>query len=165
LTPKRREECVLLLDDCFDSESFHAAICALGFKAVRFTQYFPSRDRPEKREDKVKDSRVIKLCQKHRFLLLTTDHEMKKTFIEELKGSDIAVLATANNHDGPGVWLKAIRDSRAKIARDFKKQKRPYFSVIQKSGAITTNTLTMEMANRRTRPKEHEQISTPIQPF
>jgi hypothetical protein len=156
LIRKRREQCVLLLDDCFDSKSSHAKIAACGFTAERFTSHFPDRNNPDQRQKKIKDPTVIALCQKYNFLLFTTDREMKKTHIEELKRSDIGVVATANNTDGVDTWVKALFDARAKVLRDFKKWQRPYFSILQKTGHVTTETLTLDRTSRRTRPKEKE---------
>ncbi|MFN0103661.1 MAG: hypothetical protein ACKV2U_16420 [Bryobacteraceae bacterium] len=155
---------MLLLDDCFDSVSSYESICAPGFKAERFTTHFPDRNNPEKRQKKIKDPDVINFCQKRGYLLLTTDHEMKKTFIEELKMSDIGVLSTANNQDGPSVWIEALKKSKSRILRDFKKAQRPYFSIIQKTGQINTQTLTPQMKTRRSRPKERAESNELAEP-
>jgi hypothetical protein len=77
-------------------------------------------------------------------------------FLEELKKTEITVLATANNNEGDDVWAIRIRDQKAKILRDFKKLERPCFSVIQRSGNITNTILRSSMTTRRSRPREHE---------
>ena len=81
---------------------------------------------------------------------------MKNTFVEELKKTDIGVLATANNSEGDDIWVKRISQNKAKILSHFKKQERPYFSIIQRSGAITVETIKADRTTRRTRPGEHE---------
>jgi DNA repair exonuclease SbcCD nuclease subunit len=112
------------------------------------------RDNPKARQSKIKDAKVIALCLKHRYLMLTRDHEMKCTHVELLKGTDIAVVAIANNHDHHDVWIEALRIAKAKILRDFKKYQRPYFSILQKNGTVTTKTIGDERLTRRARPKE-----------
>ena len=79
---------------------------------------------------------------------------MRTTFIETLKKTEIGVLATANNNIGDDTWAKAIVKQKVKILRHFKKQQRPYFSVIQSSGEIRVETLLQTMTTRRTRPRE-----------
>ncbi len=104
----------------------------------------------------IKDPKVIQLCDKHGFLLVTTDREMRTTFIEVLKTTEIGVLATANNNHGDDVWVERIIGQKVKILRHFKKEQRPYFSVIQSSGHIKVETLLPAMTTRRTRPKERD---------
>ncbi len=154
MTKKRREACILLLDDCFDSASSHAKIVALGFESERFTKHFPHRENPERRQEHIKDPAVISLCHEHGFLLFTTDREMKKTHLERLKRADIGVIATANNSEGTDVWIKALGSAKTQILRDFKKRKRPYFSVLQKSGKLTTDEIPCDRVSRRNRTRE-----------
>jgi hypothetical protein len=157
LIRKRREQCVILLDDCFDSASSYQRVCALGIMAERFTTHFPDCEDPELRQKSIKDPRVITVCRQHGFLLFTTDREMKKTHLEELKRSDIGVVATASNTDGVDVWVNALGLAKSRILRDFKKCERPYFSILQKSGKITTDIISSDWTNRRTRPQEKDQ--------
>lgn len=80
---------------------------------------------------------------------------MKRTFAEELKATDIGVIATTNNQDGVEVWINALKLAKAQILKDFKKQERPYFSIILKNGHLNTENL-MNRRTRRTRPNEKE---------
>lgn len=113
MTPKQREDCVVFLDDNLDSVSSFEKLKKAGFDVRRFTDYFPREDNPTKRAANVKDSKIITLCHRHRFLLLTADKEMKTTFWEELSATTIGVVATANNN-GDDVWAEVSRDSRPK---------------------------------------------------
>lgn len=158
LTPKRRDPCILLLDDCFDSDKAATKIIEIGFSVERFTSFFPRDDCSGKRQQGVKDTRVITLCAERGFLLLTTDHEMKRTFIEELKVTDIGVVATASNKDGLEPWFRALEIAKAKILRGYKKYERPYFSVLSKAGSITTEHL-LNRTTRRSRPRERETVA------
>jgi hypothetical protein len=155
LIAKRREQCILLLDDCFDSSVVHNALTQAGFVIERFTAHFPRQNNPGLRESGVKDSRVISLCAQHGFLLVTTDCQMKRTFAEELKKTDIGVVATSNNQDGIQAWIQALIKAKAQILRDFKKQERPYFSILSKKGKLNTENL-RNRTTRRTRPQEKE---------
>ena len=86
---------------------------------------------------------------------------MKRTFIEDLKRTDIGVVATANNNDPDGIqpWIRALARAKPKILRDFKKHPRPYFSIIQKTASVRTEAITTEMKTRRTRPSEKEGVA------
>ena len=135
---KRHEQCVVLLDDCFDSASIHRELSEHGFQVERFTDHFPDEHRDGYRAQNIKDGAVIQLCQRRGFLLFTADREMRRAHLEKLKKTDIGVVATANYRDGTAVWIAAFASAKARILRDFKKAERPYFSILQKSGRITT---------------------------
>jgi hypothetical protein len=87
---------------------------------------------------------------------------MQWTFAEEIKKTQIGIVATANNNDDIEIWLRAFEKAKNKILRDFKKQERPYFSVIQKSATVTTKTISQDATTRRTRPREHEPLKTEV---
>jgi hypothetical protein len=108
---KRHDPCVFLLDDCFDSASVAERLTSSGFTIERFNKHFPRSDGSEKREQSVKDPRVITLCQKHGFLLFTTDRSMKETHEEDIRKTEIGVVATASNQDHTEVWTTAFRKS------------------------------------------------------
>ncbi len=81
---------------------------------------------------------------------------MRSTFVEELKRSDIGVLATSRGDIGVDVWFRALGLAKPRILRDFKKLERPYFSVLQLSGQITTRIISADHTTRRDRPRERE---------
>lgn len=76
--------------------------------------------------------------------------------MEELKATDIGVVATASNREGLEPWFYALGKAKDKILRDHKKHPRPYFSVLSRSGNVTTEHL-VERVTRRTRPKERDE--------
>lgn len=87
--------------------------------------------------------------------MVTTDWNMEFTHTDEIKASEVAILATANNNHPVSVWVSAIVKARAAVERTFKKQQRPYFSRISKEGHITqTRTVTPNRTSKRYRPKE-----------
>jgi hypothetical protein len=100
LTPKRREPCTLFLDDGFDSPEAYEALKAAGFSVVRFRDAF-SRD--GRKTEGVSDVSVIEFCARNKLLLITPDWNIEFTHTEEIKSTDIAVLATANNNSSVGV--------------------------------------------------------------
>jgi len=109
-TKKRREKCVLFLDDCFDSVDSPARLLAAGFCGVEsFVTHFQDRLEAGK-EQGVKDPRIIRLCNRRKWLLVTTDSDIRNTHVEEIKRCpDLAILATAHNtvEDIDG-WVEAL---------------------------------------------------------
>jgi hypothetical protein len=160
---KRRNECVILIDDCLDSQTTAERLSDSGFIIERFIRHFPRRDDAERREAGVKDPSVLHLCERKGFLLFTADREMKYTHVEILKKTQIGVIATANNQSGTDVWINALVKAKTKVLREFKKHERPYFSILQKSGTLTTETITPERITRRMRPDEVDE-TVPTQP-
>jgi hypothetical protein len=139
LIKKRREECIVLLDDCFDCKSVADALTSKSIKVCRFAVEFPAAHNPEVREQRVKDSRVIRIAATHKYLLFTSDTSMREVHSEQLLKTDLAVIAAATNHDKKCVddYTKAFIESKAKIMRDFRgKLDRPYFCILQKSGKV-----------------------------
>jgi hypothetical protein len=139
LIKKQREECIVLLDDCFDCRSAADKLTANGVKVDRFSVRFPAPHNADKREQGVKDGRVIHMANQHRYLLFTSDKSMRETHAEDLLKTDLAVVASASN-TGEGIveiFTNAFIKSKAKIYRDFKgKKDRPYFCILQRSGVI-----------------------------
>jgi hypothetical protein len=135
LIPKRREQCVIFLDDGFDSPEAFEALKLAGFCVERFTTYFC--DGNGKRLKSVKDPDIIQFCSDQGWLMVTTDKEMETAHRETILATQAAILATTNNNSPVAVWIKAIEKVRAKIERDFKKLGRPYFCRISRESAIT----------------------------
>jgi hypothetical protein len=102
---------------------------------------------PTIREQRVKDARVISLCHQHGFLLFTLDKSMKEAHSTELCRTDIGVIAGASNDKYlPSVWVQAFIKAKPRILRDFKKHERPYFSILQRTGSVST-----EVVRQKTR--------------
>lgn len=136
----QHEKCVVLLDDCFCNGDVAGALSAGGFVLELFTKYFP-RDgaAPDgKREQGVKDSRVIALSHKHKMVILTTDHRMRDDHEEQFaKYPQAMVVATAHKTGSDELWVKAFIKARPEIERKHKKQLRPWFGKISQEGNFT----------------------------
>lgn len=129
-TKKRREKCVIFLDDAFDAEGVLESLLAGGYYRVeRFTTHFARTDHPTKRRQAVKDPSVLKLCNREGWLLVTTDSDMRFTHVEEIKKcGNLGILATAHNAvDDPYEWVEGLVKGRVAIERKFKNQSPPWY--------------------------------------
>jgi hypothetical protein len=145
----------VFLDDCFASDSAVAAL-APYFQLRDFRVIFP--DGRKGKQNGVLDGPIIARCHEEKWLLLTTDHEMGKTHIEEIKKHpNVTILATTSNPSSPEElreWLAAIVKLKATVLRMYKKQPRPWFATFSKEGSITNcTTITATHRTRRTRAK------------
>jgi hypothetical protein len=158
LTPKRREPLILFLDDGFDSPESHTKLTAAGFTVERFRTHF---HRDGRKMEGVADPSIIAFCSERKWLLVTLDYNVEYTHTEEIKSSEVAILATANNNHGVGIWVDSIISARADIERLFRKQGRPYVSRISRDGNITKAlTISPGRTTRRNRP--HEKLAKEI---
>ncbi len=146
---------MVFLDDCFASDSAVATLSPY-FDLRDFRVIFP--DEKKGKQNGVLDTPVIKKCHTEKWLLLTTDHEMGKTHVEEIKKNpNITILATAHNSAAPEEyrkWLAAVIKLKPTILRMYKKEKRPWFATFSREGKITSfKVITAEHGTRRTRIK------------
>jgi hypothetical protein len=135
LTPKRREPCILFLDDGFDCPESYQLLTEAGFQVMRFQDLFSRAD--GKRQQGILDPSVISLCSEKCWLLVTTDGNMEHTHKQEIQACQVAILATTSNKYTIATWVEAIKTARVKIERDFKKRARPYCSRISCNGILT----------------------------
>jgi len=134
---KRREDCVLFLNEGFSAESVAVRLTTAGFTVQRFPEWF--RDEAGKVRQNVGDPEIIRFCHKNGWLLVTRDHEMKNTHREEIKKTAIALLATAHNSSATkDEWVVAIVNLKNRILREFKKQERPWFATFSRTGQSKT---------------------------
>jgi uncharacterized protein with PIN domain len=90
----------------------------------------------------VKDPEVIKFCHKNGWLFVTKDHEMKNLHKEEIKKTQVAILATAHNSaESDDEWVAAIINLKGRIFREFKKRERPWFGIFTRTAALTVVTI------------------------
>lgn len=137
---KRREECVLFLDDGFSAESIAIRLRTAGFTVQRFPEWFKNAD-GTKREN-VGDPEIIRFCNKNGWLLVTADHEMKNTHRTEIRNSEIAILATAHNSaEDPDEWVAAMINLKGRILREFKKRERPWFATFSRAANLRIETI------------------------
>ena len=152
---KRREPCILFLDDAFESADAERLLASGYCKVELFRKHFKRPDGGK--EQSVKDPRVIRLCNAKKWLLVTTDSDLRYTHTEEIKkAEDLSILATAHNRvDDIDEWVDGLIKARAAVEREFKKRKRPWFAQFSRQGQITTiYTLEGHHLSRRVRPLE-----------
>jgi hypothetical protein len=132
---KRREECVLFLDDGFSAESIATRLRTAGFTVQRFSEWF--LDEHGKKLENVLDPEIIEFCHKNGWLLVTADHEMKNTHRGEIKRTEVAILATAHNSaEDPDEWVAALINLKSRILREFKKRERPWFGTFSRRARL-----------------------------
>jgi predicted nuclease of predicted toxin-antitoxin system len=134
---KRREECVLFLDEGFSAESVATRLSTAGFTVQRFHEWFRgAQGIPLKN---VLDPEVIKFCARNGWMLVTKDHDMKNLHREDIRKSDVAILATANNSaESDDEWVVAIINLKPRILREFKKRERPWFATFSRAARISS---------------------------
>lgn len=137
---KRREECVLFLDEGFSAESVAVRLRTAGFTVQRFPEWF--LDENGRTRQNVEDPEVIRFCHKNGWLLVTRDHEMKNTHREEIRKTEVAVLATAHNSsESQDEWVVALINLKSRILREFKKRERPWFGTFSRAANLTITTI------------------------
>jgi uncharacterized protein with PIN domain len=137
---KRREECVLFLDEGFSAESVATRLRTAGLTVQKFTEWF--QDENGRVKQNVKDPEVIRFCDRNGWLLLTKDHEMKNTHREEIKRSEVAIIATAHNSaESDDEWVAAIINLKGRILREFRKHERPWFGIVTRTASLRLETI------------------------
>lgn len=137
---KRREECVLFLDDCFSSESVAIRLRTAGFTVQRFPEWF--KDESGQVSRNILDPEIIRFCHNNGWLLVTSDHEMKNTHYEEIRKTEVAILSTAHNSaEDQDEWVAALINLKSRILREFKKRERPWFGTFSRTANLTIATI------------------------
>jgi predicted nuclease of predicted toxin-antitoxin system len=130
----------LFLDEGFSSESVAIRLRTAGFTVQRFPEWFKDADGQPRRN--VLDPEVIRFCTRNGWMLVTRDHEMKNLHRQEIRKSDIAILATAHNSaENQDEWVVAIINLKAKILREFKNRERPWFATFSRTAKLTIQTI------------------------
>lgn len=131
---------MLFLDEGFAAESVAIQLRTAGFTVQRFHEWF--KDQHGKPLQNVADPEVIRFCDKNGWLLVSRDHEMKNLHRQEIRKSEVAILATANNKAvDQGEWVVAIINLKSRILREFKKCPRPWFATFTRSATMTIETI------------------------
>ena len=137
---KRLEECVMFLDEGFSAPSVATRLRTAGFTVQRFHEWFV--DESGKPLSNVPDEEVIRFCHRHQWMLVTRDHEMKHLHREEIRKSQVAILATANNNKcNQDEWVAAIINLKSRILREFRKRERPWFATFSRDANLTIATV------------------------
>ena len=135
---KWHDDCVVLLDDCIACDSAVATLQPY-FDIRDFRIIFP--DARKGKQNGVLDTPVIKKCHEEKWLLLTYDHEMVKTHLEEIKKHpNVTILAAARNSATPEdnrAWFEAVIKLKHQILRMYKRNPRPWFATFSRAGEIT----------------------------
>jgi len=126
-----------------------------GYTVECFATYF--RDKRGRKEENVKDPRIIRFCLERQWVLVTTDRNMPYTHVETIKNSDTAIITTATNNDSLDVWINALIKLKPKIERCVKKHPRPWFAVIGKAGSFNATTITESWQTKRLRASEGQE--------
>ena len=122
----------MFLDEGFAAESVAVRLRKAGFIVKRFHDWFKDENGQTKRN--VPDPEIMRFCHKKGWLLLTRDHAMRNLHRDELRKTDIAVLATANNKAlEQNEWVDSIIGMRVQVFREFKKRKRPWFATFSRA--------------------------------
>jgi hypothetical protein len=145
----------VFLDDCFASDSAVATL-APYFELRDFRVVFP--DGRKGKQNGVLDTPIIKKCHEEKWLLLTFDHQMWQTHVEEIKKHpNITILAAAHSCSTPEEyrqWLAAVVKLKAKILRMYKKEPRPWVATFTRDARISSfKVITADHTTRRTRAK------------
>jgi uncharacterized protein with PIN domain len=136
----RATACVLFLDEGFSAESVAARLRTAGFTLQRFSEWF--RDSDGLVRQNVEDPEVIRFCHKTGWMLVTRDHEMKNTHREEIKKSEVAILATAHNSsENQDEWVVALINLKSRLLREFRNRERPWFATFSRTAKLTINTI------------------------
>lgn len=152
---KQREPCILFLEAGFGLHEHPDALTGYGWVVECFGHHF--RDADGRISDNVKDPALIKFADSHKWVLITTDKQMRYTHVETIKRSEVAIIATVNNKHAPDVWVQALNIAKAKIERYVKKHPRPWFAVLGRDGSITIETISSTAYTRRKRPREGQE--------
>jgi predicted nuclease of predicted toxin-antitoxin system len=137
---KRREECVLFLDEGFSAESVAVRLRTAGFTVQRFPEWFQDEDGRPLRN--VLDPEIIRFCHRNGWLLVTRDSEMKNVHREEIRKSEVAILATAHNSaKNQDDWVAAIINLKTRILREFRNRERPWFATFSRTANLTIQTI------------------------
>lgn len=67
---------------------------------------------------------------------------MKNTHREEIKKTEVAILATAHNSaEDQDEWVVAIINLKSRILREFKNRERPWFATFSRTAKLTITTI------------------------
>jgi predicted nuclease of predicted toxin-antitoxin system len=137
---KRHEECVLFLDEGFSAESVAIRLRTAGFTVQRFPEWFHDEEgRPIRN---VLDPEIIRFCHRNGWLLVTRDHEMRNLHREEIRKSEVAIIATAHNSaEDQDEWVAALINLKSRILREFRKRERPWFATFSRTAILTIHTV------------------------
>lgn len=150
---KRHEKCVLFLEEGFGTTVNPLQLAQAGFEVACFSKIF---QKDGQKEQGVKDPRIIEYCYNEKLVLVTMDKNIRYTHVEEIKKTDIAIIATEScDKFSPSTWVAALILGKPKILSAVKRHPRPWFAHLSVTGELRgLETITPEMGTRRNRPNE-----------
>jgi hypothetical protein len=153
---KRRDECVLFLEEGFGTTDNPRRLQDAGFQVVCFAADFTHE---HKNRIRVTDPKLINHCCKHRYVLFTMDKSMRHTHVDVIKKTDVAIIATEScDKYSPAEWVEALIKAKAVVKRKIRKYQRPWFAHLAIAGEIRKiETITQDMFTRRVRPAEQSE--------
>lgn len=150
---EKRREYKIFLEACFGTSVGPRKLEAAGFECECFSTAFAAE---HKRQESVRDPRIINHCNNCGYILFTNDKAMRYTHVETIKNTDIGIIA-AESFDkfSPIDWIDSFVEAKTVIKRHIKKHPRPWFAHLTIDGKIRKiETITLEMRTRRVRPEE-----------
>lgn len=131
---------MLFLDEGFSAESVAVRLRTAGFTVQRFPEWFKDEQGQPLRN--IQDPDVIRFCHKNGWMLVTRDHEMRNLHRQEIRKTDIAILATAHNSAASqDEWVVAIINLKSRILREYAKRERPWFATFSRTANLTIQTI------------------------
>jgi Txe/YoeB family toxin of Txe-Axe toxin-antitoxin module len=143
----------LFLEDAFGSGVIPKQLREAGFAVECFGDHFSDPDR--KKEQAVKDPRIIQLCHEKKWVLITTDKNILYTHVQTIRKTEVLIIATESNRIELDIWVQALIKAKPKIERLVKRSERPYFACIGRTGNL--NRKQVGTTTRRHRPKEGQE--------
>lgn len=114
-------------------------------------------DKKGRKEERVKDPRIIKFCAERKLILVTPDKNMLYTHAETIKKTDVAIIASTAGTTDIDEWIKQLIKAKPKIERHVKKTPRPWFMRLGLTGTIHIQTVGADRKSSRHRPREGQE--------
>ena len=129
-----------------------------GFSVERFNPVFP--DPLTKREQGVKDPKVIAHCNSKGYILLTSDAAIvTRHRLEIERAKHLGIIATAHNTvESITVWVEAFIKLKPLLQQNsFRKRQRPWFVKFNKRGEFTSAVRYISPSDPRTARHSHRE--------
>ena len=133
-----RDGYVLFLDDAFDCDETYECLVDAGYEVQRFSRHFVGPD--GSRKQGIDDEQVLRLCNRHGWILVTTDSNIVRMHLNVVKEcTHLGILATAHNREQDiTAWAKSLCRLKLCIERNnFRKRQRPWYGQFDRNGRLT----------------------------
>lgn len=143
------------MEDCFGSTTRPKRLTDAGYKVKCFVEHFC--DKKGRKQERVKDPRIIRFCAAQKFVLVTPDKNMRYTHAETIKQTDVAIIASIVGTRDIDEWITQLIAKKTQIERHVKKFPRPSFMRLGLTGSINIETVKADRTTRRHRPHEGQE--------